>query len=97
MPKIDNEIKHLIIRVFGKVQGVYFRKSTMERAIELKVNGLVMNEMDGSVTIVAEGTKEQLNYLLLFCKEGPMGAKVTNIYLEEGLVTGFTDFKILPS
>jgi len=39
----------------GKVQGVYFRKFTQQKAVELGIFGVVRNELDGSVTGVAEG------------------------------------------
>ena len=53
-------MKHYNIRIFGIVQGVYFRASTKMEADRLGVNGFVQNEMDGSVYIEAEGSAEQL-------------------------------------
>ena len=53
MHKID-------VIVTGKVQGVWFRRYTQEKARELGVNGWVRNESDGTVTIVAEGNDKLL-------------------------------------
>ncbi len=39
------------IKVTGRVQGVFFRASTKEKAEELGINGWVRNEPDGSVLI----------------------------------------------
>ena len=48
-------IKHFDITVQGKVQGVWFRDSTMKEAKRLGINGFVRNEPDGSVYVEAEG------------------------------------------
>ena len=53
-------MKHLSIRVSGKVQGVFFRASTKDRADELHIKGTVGNNADGSVSIEAEGEDENL-------------------------------------
>ena len=50
-------------RVTGKVQHVYFRKFTQQRAVELGIFGMVKNEDDGAVTGIAEGRIEKINEL----------------------------------
>ncbi len=66
---------HII--VYGLVQGVFFRASTVEKAKELGLTGWVRNGKDGeSVEIIAQGSKEQLEKLILWAKKGPQGAKV---------------------
>ncbi|CAD5276259.1 MULTISPECIES: acylphosphatase [Imperialibacter] len=67
------------IRVVGKVQGVFYRASTKTVADELGVKGWVKNELDGSVLIEAEGTKDKLIDLMAWCKKGPLHAKVDSI------------------
>ncbi|MEQ8417948.1 MAG: acylphosphatase [Imperialibacter sp.] len=67
------------IRVVGKVQGVFYRASTKTVADELGVKGWVKNEVDGSVLIEAEGTKDKLIDLMAWCKKGPLHAKVDSI------------------
>jgi len=46
--------------VFGKVQGVYFRQYTIEKAQELKLNGWVRNTSRGTVEGEAEGPRENI-------------------------------------
>jgi acylphosphatase len=46
---------HYQITVSGKVQGVWFRKSTQDKARELGLRGFVRNQPDGSVYIEASG------------------------------------------
>jgi acylphosphatase len=63
----------------GKVQGVFFRQSTRQKAIELGITGTVRNLKDGSVEIMATGTPEQLRQITQWCNHGPPRAVVTNI------------------
>ena len=68
--------------VAGKVQGVFYRKNTHEQAVALKLTGWVKNLDDGRVEIVAQGPKEQLEKLHMWCKVGPKKAKVTSVEVE---------------
>lgn len=75
--------KHIKIRVSGKVQGVFFRASTKEKADELGVRGMVRNEADGSVFIDAEADETILAEFVNWCKKGPDRAKVTSVDVQE--------------
>jgi acylphosphatase len=70
------------LQIKGRVQGVYFRASTMERAQRLGIVGWVMNSPDGSVEVLAEGELEQLEKLINWCRKGPPGAKVIEVLAE---------------
>lgn len=78
------ELTHYTIQVTGRVQGVRFRQSAMEMAISLGVNGHAMNLPDGSVSIVAEGQREDLEHLLAWCRIGPPLALVKEVTVTEG-------------
>ena len=82
------------IVVYGRVQGVWFRKSAKEEAIALRLNGFVRNEKDGSVYIEAEGEANQLDALVAWCKMGPAKACVDDVTVEEGKVLEFQTFHI---
>ncbi|MCK8520923.1 acylphosphatase [Aquimarina sp. D1M17] len=86
--------KHYNITVSGTVQGVWYRKNTLEKAIELGVTGYVKNLINGNVYIEAEGTKEQLQALLDWCAIGPEYAKVDQVSFEEGALMSFARFEI---
>lgn len=88
-------MKHIQIRVFGKVQGVWFRKNTEEKARELGVKGIVMNEPDGSVYIEAEAEDKVLEEFIDFCKEGPEYARVQHIVLTEEDLKNYSEFRII--
>lgn len=88
--------KQINIRVFGKVQGVYFRQSTKDKADSLGIHGIVLNEPDGTVYISAVGSDEDLEQLLIFCKIGPPAADVSNVWIEDAdEVQDFEGFRIL--
>lgn len=88
--------KQINIRVFGRVQGVYFRQSTKDKADSLGLRGIVINEEDGSVYISARGKPQDIEQLLIFCKIGPKAAKVKNVWMEEAdELQDFNGFKIL--
>ena len=72
-------IKQIKIKVFGKVQGVFFRYSTKTRADELNIKGFARNMPDDSVEIVAQADEESLNKLIEWVKQGPDSAKVEKV------------------
>ena len=73
----------IAITVTGKVQGVFYRQSTKEKAQELGITGIVKNLPDGSVHIMASGTNDQLNQLVAWCKQGPPRAQVAAVHVEK--------------
>jgi acylphosphatase len=70
------------LKINGRVQGVYFRASTVEQARRLGVTGWVMNCRDSSVEVIAEGDREQLEELIRWCHDGPPGAQVREVRSE---------------
>jgi acylphosphatase len=88
-------MKHLTLKICGKVQGVFFRKNTKKVADMLGVVGWVMNEVDRSVLVEAEGDDEKLKKLLEWAKKGPQGSSVEKV--EESWsddIFGYSDFEI---
>ena len=76
------EAARVHLKVNGRVQGVYFRASTVEEARRLRLTGWVMNCPDSSVEVVAEGKREQLEKLVSWCRSGPPGARVREVRAE---------------
>ncbi|MBY8982017.1 MAG: acylphosphatase [Candidatus Lokiarchaeota archaeon] len=72
-------MKRIIIDVFGRVQGVFFRYNTQKVAEKLGLKGYVKNISDGSVHIEAEGPENKLEELLNFAKTGPKYARVDRV------------------
>ncbi|WP_378182800.1 acylphosphatase [Aquimarina sp. SS2-1] len=88
-------LKHYNILVKGKVQGVWYRKSTWEKAMELGIKGTVKNLSDGSVYIQAEGEENQLKAFIKWCKNGPKFAEVSEISFDEADPLFYQFFEIL--
>lgn len=72
-------MKHLTLKIQGRVQGVFFRKSAKEAADKLGIFGAAWNEKEGSVLIEAEAEEAKLNEFLQWAKKGPRGAVVKKI------------------
>lgn len=87
-------MKHVSIHVAGKVQGVFFRASTKEKADELGIKGTVRNNIDGSVSIEAEGEEEDLDLFIEWCKHGPKFAHVEHCEVSEKQIQHFKVFSI---
>jgi len=64
------------VHITGKVQGVYFRATTRDRAREHGVDGWVRNLDDGRVEAVFEGPRAAVEDLVAFCHEGSEAADV---------------------
>ncbi|AKD02973.1 acylphosphatase [Pontibacter korlensis] len=79
----DNSKKRVAMRVHGKVQGIFFRASTQEKAQELGLTGFVQNEPDGTVYLEAEGKTEALQQLEQWAHQGPRRARVEKVEVEE--------------
>ena len=65
--------------VHGRVQGVSFRFYTRRRAADLRLTGYVRNAWDGTVEVVAEGSRAGLQEFLAFLQVGPPAAVVTQV------------------
>ena len=63
----------------GRVQGVFFRAETRDRARSLGLSGWVRNAPDGSVEAVFEGDRERIESILDWCRRGPGLAEVDGL------------------
>lgn len=89
-------MERLSIHVFGDVQGVFFRAGAQMEARKLGVHGWARNRPDGSVEILAEGGRSELEALLGWCSHGPAGASVSRIEHEWSEASGeFDSFGIM--
>jgi acylphosphatase len=87
-------MKTLSIIVHGKVQGVFYRQSTREKAIELGLTGFVKNLPDDTVEIMVTGEPSLLDQFISWCKQGPPGARVANVVVKESVLKEFEKFQI---
>lgn len=89
------EIKTLHIIISGKVQGVYFRATCVDIAQKIGIIGWVRNLPDGKVEIMASGNHRKMDEFLKWCSQGPTGAQVENVLIEEKSYQPFEKFTIL--
>lgn len=66
----------LRLKIRGRVQGVGYRAFTRKHARALRLLGWVRNERDGTVTVIVEGPRPDLQELQRLCEEGPPFARV---------------------
>lgn len=78
----------------GRVQGVFFRDATRERAEGAGVAGWVRNREDGSVEAVFEGPADAVERLVAFAREGPGQAKVDDLDVAEEEPQGLDGFTV---
>jgi acylphosphatase len=86
-------VQELRAVVHGRVQGVGFRYFVVERALSLGLRGYARNESDGSVEVLAQGTRPALENLLALLWRGPSAAHVSQVDVDWGTpsihVSGF--------
>ena len=80
--------------VHGRVQGVFFRDSTRERARAHGVAGWARNRPDGAVEAVLEGDRDAVERVLRFCETGPPQAAVERVEVSEETPEGLSGFEI---
>jgi len=82
--------------VHGLVQGVFFRHFTRLKAQELRIVGSVTNQPDGTVFVIAEGSRENLDTLLEWLNRGPDLARIDRVDVDWCQpLSAQTDFTIL--
>ncbi|HLS81979.1 MAG TPA: acylphosphatase [Steroidobacter sp.] len=69
--------------VAGRVQGVYFRASTRQKALELGCSGYARNLPDGRVEVLAVGSAESVEELIRWLWRGPPAAHVMQVDVED--------------
>jgi len=87
------EAKRYVVR--GRVQGVGFRWFVEREAHMLGIAGWVRNNHDGSVEVLAQGTRDQLSGLHGRLREGPRAARVDAVEVSDAtLAQGLSSFRI---
>ena len=84
--------RHVVVH--GRVQGVFFRDSTRDRAQSRGVAGWVANRSDGAVEAVFEGDPEAVEGMVRFCRSGPSSADVNDVEVSEEPAEGLSGFSV---
>ena len=87
-----NKTIHLLIK--GRVQGVFYRASAKEKALNAGLTGWVRNTKSGDVEILATGTESDLNQFINWCRIGPSKASVEEVTVTDNPFISFETFEI---
>lgn len=82
------------VYISGRVQGVYYRASTRDKAREEGVDGWVKNRSDGRVEAVFEGPKQAVDSMLEWCETGSRAADVDTVEVTTEQPEGEEGFEI---
>ena len=86
----------LHVMISGRVQGVWYRANTKQKAEELGLTGWVKNAADGNVEAVFEGEESTVDEMIAWCRVGPPLAQVDDVKIIRKRVDGeFIGFTIL--
>jgi len=67
------------VTISGRVQGVFFRDSTREKAEDLGLAGWVKNASDGRVEALFQGPSRKVREMVEWCEHGPSQASVESV------------------
>ena len=86
-------MKVLNTKVYGKVQGVLFRKYTYDFAMNVELVGIIKNLEDGTIFITASGIEENLKEFKKYLQNGLTDSRVdkTDCYWEDSSVEYSTE------
>ena len=82
------------VLIFGQVQGVGYRASTVQQAKQLVIQGWVSNRADGSVEAIFEGEKTAVEKMIQWCHRGPAAASVEEVKVKPTEHKGLQGFAI---
>jgi acylphosphatase len=82
------------VYISGDVQGVFFRAEARERARDRGLAGWIRNLPDGRVEAVFEGPEAAVETLTAWCREGPRGARVTEVEVDKEEPEGLDRFEV---
>ncbi|PIR89295.1 MAG: acylphosphatase [Candidatus Harrisonbacteria bacterium CG10_big_fil_rev_8_21_14_0_10_40_38] len=88
--------KHLNITIYGKVQGIFFRRTVKHEADKIGIFGFIRNEPDTTVYIEVEGKEDELNQFTAWLKSGAGEGEheISLVDVETGPYKAFNTFEI---
>jgi acylphosphatase len=75
----DPHLRAVLVRIEGRVQGVWYRGWTVQEAIHRGLSGWVRNRSDGSVEALFAGRDDAVEEMVAACWQGPPAARPTNV------------------
>ncbi|MBW2599769.1 MAG: acylphosphatase [Deltaproteobacteria bacterium] len=93
----ESATRRVHVFITGRVQGVFFRAETKKQALESGLAGWVKNLDDNRVEAIFEGSENDVEKMIDWCKKGPRFAHVREVKIVEEsrpVGTRFEDFEI---
>jgi acylphosphatase len=87
----------VLVRITGRVQGVWFRGWTVDEASRLKLSGWVRNRRDGAVEALFSGPAQAVDQMLAACRRGPPAASVDDVTVSPADPPAEPGFRQLPT
>ena len=85
------------LRITGRVQGVGYRAWALQVASRLGLRGWVRNRTDGSVEALVIGEDDAVARMVEACREGPFGARVSDVAISDAEDDGSAGFRAKPT
>jgi acylphosphatase len=85
------------LKIYGRVQGVWYRGWAIDQAQALGVDGWVRNCSDGSVEAVVAGPSDAVSQMIARCREGPSTAAVDDVHVKDTQDPGPIGFRQEPT
>ena len=82
------------MRITGRVQGVGYRAWALQAASRLNLRGWVRNRTDGSVEALVN---DAVARMIEACREGPFGARVSDVAISDAEDDGSAGFRAKPT
>lgn len=87
-------MRRVHVEVSGRVQGVFYRATCVERARELGLGGWVRNDSHGGVQAEFEGDDAAVDTIIDWCRLGPPTARVDGVQVRDEPLTGERTFVV---
>ncbi len=91
----DGAVRRVHVEVSGRVQGVFYRASCVERARSFGVAGWIRNALDGRVEAEFEGPESAVQAMIEWCESGPPSARVEGITVRDDSPIGDSGFRVI--
>jgi acylphosphatase len=93
----NDDTKAVLVRIEGRVQGVFYRGWTVDEAIRRGLAGWVRNRRDGSVEALFAGPASAVDDMVGACSRGPSAARVTAVAPKPAAFPDQRGFRPLPT
>jgi acylphosphatase len=91
------ELVARLLRIHGRVQGVYYRASAQEEALRLGLSGWVRNRSDGSVEALVAGCDADVECFIRWAWQGPAAARVVDVEIQPAEAPEAGTFRMRPT